>query len=125
MTSILQPYGSNLCGQTCVAMLADISLEESIAVFGKRSATSTKDVVQALRTLGIECGDKMVRETKHTVRPGLCLCVMHFADTWRTHWTIWNGGVFYDPAIGIVTEYPEYARITSHLPIFKKSKEER
>jgi hypothetical protein len=31
---IQQPEGSSLCGQTCVAMIAGITLEESIGAFG-------------------------------------------------------------------------------------------
>jgi hypothetical protein len=67
---IYQPPGSSLCGQTCVAMLAGISLEESISAFnGKRGGTLTRDVVDAFRKLGIHCGDKLIH-LKGQKKPG-------------------------------------------------------
>lgn len=118
MNLILQPEGSYLCGQTCVAMIAGVTLEKSIAIFGKRSGTSTKDVVRALRALGVDCGDGLILARTHK-RPPLCMAVLHFDGIWQTHWTIWNGDHFVDPSIGLVAEYGEGVRVTSYLPIFR------
>lgn len=117
MDLILQPEGSWLCGQTCVAMLAGITLEESIAVFGKRSSTSTKDVIRALRSLGISCGDSLISLKKQAKTP-VCMVVLHFAGVKYTHWTVYHNDLYYDPACGILKEYPEGFRETSFLPVF-------
>jgi hypothetical protein len=115
---IQQPEGSSLCGQTCVAMIAGVTLEESIEAFGgKRSGTRTKDVVIALRKLGIngQC------------YPDTCIVKLHFDGQKNTHWTIWHEGKFYDPEayhnfflnefMG-GNKYWEGVRQTSYLPIF-------
>lgn len=117
MIFMLQPENSCLCGQTCVAMIAEISLEESISVFGKRSSTTTKDVINALRKLGISCGDRLLSAKKHE-KPDVCICVLHYKDFKQTHWCVWNGEWYLDPAYGIIDEYGEGFRVTSYLPIY-------
>lgn len=121
MRLVLQPEGSSLCGQACVAMLADITLDQSITIFKRRGATTPKEVVSALHALGIKCGDKLLLARNHEMPP-ICMAKLHFAwDTAHTHWTVYNNGTFYDPAIGIVKEYPEGVRLTSFLPIFMEA----
>lgn len=124
MELIMQPPGSWLCGQTCVAMIAGITLEQSIRIFGKRSGTTTKQVIRALRETGIECGDILIRARNHE-RPAFCMAVVHFRGERYTHWTIWKNGRYYDPAIGIIDEYPEDAWVTSYLPIYDKEEDTR
>lgn len=121
MIFMLQPKNSCLCGQTCVAMIAEISLEESIFVFGKRSGTTTKNVINALRKLGISCGDRLLFAKKHE-KPDVCMCVLHYKDCKSTHWTIWDGDYYLDPAYGVLEKYGEGFRITSYLPIYLEDK---
>lgn len=117
MNLVLQPHGSWLCGQACVAMIAGITLGQSISVFGKRSGTSTKEVISALKKLGIKCGDKLI-SAKSNERPSVCMCVLHFKNAKSTHWTIWNKKYFMDPAIGYVENYSDGIWATSYLPIY-------
>jgi hypothetical protein len=123
---IFQPPGSSLCGQTCVAMIAGVSLKESIDVFsGKRGGTRTKDVVAALRKLGINCGDQPLTRYRGDCLPDTCIAKLHFDHQKQTHWVVWHEGIFYDPSIdgdfilnAIKNKYPEGVRLTSYLPIF-------
>lgn len=117
MTFMLQPEGSSLCGQTCVAMVADIPLEQSVSVFGKRGCTTTKDVVNALRKIGFNCGDKLLL-SKTNKKPDFCMCVLHYESLNQTHWSVWDGQQYVDPAYGILPDYPEGFRVTSYLPIY-------
>jgi len=99
---VKQPLESSLCGQACVAMIAGISLEKSIAIFGKRSSTTTKDVAVALRKIGFECADKVTRITKINEKPPLCMVVVRSKDNRNhNHWVAWNGKHYFDPALGI------------------------
>ena len=117
MKLVRQPEKSNCCGQACVAMLAGITLEESMDVFGTRGTTSTKDVVNALRELGISCGNELVRIKKKEKAP-TCMVVLHFADVKFTHWAVYHHGLYFDPACGILAEYQEGIRETSFLPVY-------
>ncbi len=120
MKLIYQPEGSSLCGQACVAMLANVSLEKSVATFGKRGGTTTKEVVAALKALGVRCGNELLR-TKNNAMTPVCIVKLHFDwDKIHTHWTIYNRGIFYDPAIGMTEKYQEGVRPTSFLPIFEE-----
>lgn len=126
MVHMYQPDNSSLCGQTCVAMLAGIPLEDSIKVFGSRGRTRTKQVAAALRSMGFECDDKLQRLTANvraTERPNLALIKLQVQQGGRTwgHWAILADGQYYDPSLGIVDSYawPEI-KITAFLPIRRK-----
>jgi hypothetical protein len=99
INDIFQPSGSNLCGQTYVAVIAGVSLEESIAAFGgKRGATRTKEVAAALRKLGIDFGDPLLVRMKGQEMPITCIAKLRFDDNRNnTHCTLWHKGQFYDP----------------------------
>lgn len=122
---VTQPLGSALCGQTCVAMIAGISLEESIDVFGKRGETETRDLVAALRKLNIRCGDKLIRRKKGRDLPECCIVVVHFpgAPMRHWHWVVYYKGLYYDPDTGIGMLYRPEVRITSYLPIYLEQEE--
>jgi hypothetical protein len=121
---IYQPPGSSLCGQTCVAMITGISLDESIQLFdGKRGGTRTRDLVNALANKGIQCGDKLVR-LKGQAKPNVCIVKLHFDDSKVTHWVVWHNGRFYDPSYygdgqlnAKKNEYQTGVRETSYLPV--------
>lgn len=100
-------------------MIADITLEDSISAFGKRGCTTTKDIIKALRSLGITCGDSLIRIKKQQKSP-LCMVVLHFEGAKYTHWTVYSGGIYYDPAAGIGDTYPAGVRETSFLPVYRK-----
>lgn len=124
-----QLEGSSLCGQTCIAMIAGITFEESIEAFGgKRSGTRTKDLAAALRKLGINCGDPPLVRIKGQCYPDTCIVKLHFKDRKNTHWVVWHKGEFYDPEAYLMIHLTlcgtnEYhpvlgVRPTSYLPIF-------
>jgi hypothetical protein len=124
-----QPEGSSLCGQTCVAMIAGVTLEQSIVAFGgKCGATRTKEVVAALRKLGIDCGNPPLTRIKGQCYPHTCIVKLHInhIDCLKSiHWVVWHEGKYYDPSLygqySLVCyqgKYPEGIKATSYLPIF-------
>lgn len=121
MQYVWQPVDSCLCGQACVAMLAGITLEKSIALFGSRASTSTKQVVAALNQLGIPNAGQLTRLKKGIEKPQTCMVVLHFEGSNDTHWTLWHNGFFWDPAAGVFRAYSDAVRQTSFLPIGRGS----
>jgi hypothetical protein len=122
-----QPVGSSLCGQTCVAMLAGITLDQAIEAFGgKKGGTRTKDVVAALRKLAINCGDPpLTRFTGDNCLPDTCIVKLHIDGAKHTHWVVWHEGRFYDPSWygdsclnKTKNKYRQGIRHTSYLPVF-------
>lgn len=55
MRHIQQPIGSNLCGQTCIAMILDTTIEAVCHEMGKRGKTRTKDLVRRCAATDTTC----------------------------------------------------------------------
>lgn len=114
---ITQPPNSNLCGQTCVAMLAGITLEESIEVFGTSGPTRTKDLIRALTKLGFKTDKKLGLAPRKHIK-GWCSKVVSIQKMVvqekprRTHWVLSIYGLIVDPS-----PYPVNGRIISGLAV--------
>lgn len=113
---VKQPEGSNLCGQACIAMIAGISLNESIKLFNSRGKTGTKKLYYALQKRGISCSNKAVR-IKNNNKPRLCIITIHYTGCKTTHWCIWNDNKYYDPVRGIRAKLDVFERETSFIKI--------
>lgn len=123
---IVQPHGSALCGQCCVAMAAGVSLERAIEVLGEsRSGTTTKQIVQALRYFGVQCADRPRRISRaKPVWPERAILTIHRPKEEEVgrrslyHWMLaWDGKIL-DPGKAWPDRYEKW-RITSHLEIYK------
>lgn len=121
MKIVMQPEGSSLCGQSCVAMIAGVSLEDSIAAFGKRGGTRTKEVAKALSVFGIKSKDCLTRITKTNVPSEKCIVHVVWRNSQgkpRGHWIVRYQGQYYDPGNGILNDYQiEWGKLTSFLEI--------
>ena len=60
---IIQPEGSSLCGQCCVAMAANVSVRSVVEILGE-GGTTTGELVLALRYFGLSCADRAKRISK-------------------------------------------------------------
>jgi hypothetical protein len=106
MNLVRQPEGSSLCGQACVAMVAGVTLDESVSAVGHKHGTYTREIVKALRALGVPCPDRLRRVSR--VRPVLPQRAIVAVVKWatrpdgkrkqrRAHWMVAWDGVIYDP----------------------------
>lgn len=115
-----QPSGSSLCGQSCIAMAAGVSLPEAIAAVGhqKTRGTKTAEVVSALRRLGVPCADRLRRVSRsRPVLPARAIVAIYHSSGTRAHWMLTWDGTMHDPE----HLWPDYYRdwiITSYLEIF-------
>ncbi len=123
MRLITQPEASSLCGQCCVAMAAGVSLAKAVEAVGhsKLRGTYTREIITALRKLGINCGDRCRRVSrKRPMLPKRGIAVIHRPkgeETGMWHWLlVWDGEV-YDPA-GRWPDHYKAWHITSCLEIF-------
>lgn len=69
MKHVTQPVGSRLCGQACVAMIADIDLDAAVALVGKKGATYTADLRKALANCGWQVLSPMLLGRHHAIPP--------------------------------------------------------
>lgn len=102
----------NNCGQTCVAMISDMSIRYSEEHFFKNhdGRTSTKEVNKALNCVGFDSDTRLRRCPKNwdAKFPKLCIIKMSFTEnkTRGGHWVIYYKGVVYDP--GQDTPHPYF-----------------
>ncbi len=114
MKPLFQPVGSRLCGQTCVAMIADVSLSDAIKAVGHAHGTTTRELASALRKFGIDCTDRLKRISKKSSLPERCIVGVVWDKKnggYHRHWIVrWDGEFFNpDPSDGY--------RMTSFLEI--------
>jgi hypothetical protein len=119
LTLIRQPPKTALCGQCCVAMVAGVSLERATEAVGhgRTSGTDTREIIAALRKLGLRCADRCRRISRARPEyPQRAILVARRNDCRKYHWLLSWDGVIYDPE----DDWPQYNgwRITSYLEIF-------
>jgi len=103
MNLIPQPPGSSLCGQACVAMVAGITLGESILLFGHSHGTRTRELIRVLNCQspgGIKCAwGRLKRLRCRNSWPQRAIIKEIFGPIGkrRSHWILLWDGHFYDP----------------------------
>lgn len=121
MQLIVQPEGSSLCGQTCVAMAADCSLELAINVIGHDGCTSAAELAKALRSLGLRTAGKLQRISRaRPILPRRAVVLIHRPEApgrrYKSHWMLLWDGVLLDPGGRWPSGYRNW-RINSYLEI--------
>lgn len=101
---IIQPE-DGLCGQTCVAMLAGVTIAEVISVMDCREWQGTMGrVISALNYYGIDHSDIIVyTEGKEATLPKCCIMMEKIGL--YCHYLVHYNGKFYDSNLGIIQEY--------------------
>ena len=120
MKLILQPEGSTICGQCCVAMVVGKPLKSVLATFCRGGRGTSPRIVRWV-----------LNYYRYTPAPGLRkfkvqwelppLCILKLTYTFREtgHWVVYNHGQIYCPGHG-VCDYDEYealsgGRLTHYL----------
>lgn len=116
---LLQPRGSNLCGQTCVAMLTETTLEKAILLVGKKGLTRPKDLIQALQKTGFLARGPVILSASADIHchplPENAILNYHWEGRSNGHWIVrWQGENF-DPEGGTARG----GRVTSYIEICK------
>ena len=104
ITPILQP-ADGLCGQTCVAMLANVTIAEVISAMGCEEWQATMGMmISALNYYGIDHSDViMYTEGQEATLPKCCIMMERMGR--YCHYLIHYDGKFYDPNLGVMESY--------------------
>ena len=105
-----------LCGQACVAMLADVTIEEVVSVMQTDKGTGKKDIEKALSYYGISQAKTMIKADNSSVLPKVCILKVLLPG--YSHWILYYDGKYYDPEFGLMEELYHKAKIQSYLEIF-------
>lgn len=115
MKYIKQPT-DYLCGQACVAMLADVTVDDVIKVMNNDKGTSKKEISDALKHYAIDHAKTMTKADNHTELPAVCILKVLLPG--YSHWVIFNKGTYYDPEFGVLDSCYPKARVQSYLEIY-------
>ncbi len=101
---IIQPE-DGLCGQTCVAMLAGVTIAEVISIMDCREWQATMGrVISALNYYGIDHSDVIVYTEGQEATLPKC-CIMMEKMGLYCHYLVHYDGKFYDSNLGVITDY--------------------
>lgn len=104
MKLILQPKGSSLCGQCCIAMLLDITIEEAIRLVGHDGISSNEDLLNVLETKypNVKTNEfyGRIKNRNYKVKKSRTYLCKHRnpKKEEQEHWTICYQGVIMDPS---------------------------
>lgn len=116
MAVVKQPH-DGLCGQSCVAMLAGITLDEAIETMqcGEWQATMDK-IVTALNYFGIDHTEEIIYTNgKPDVTLPKCCVIMEKMGRF-SHYLVYFDGKGYDSNLGVVENY-DMTKIKGYLEI--------
>ena len=99
-----------LCGQSVIAMLADVAVDEVIDVMQTDKGTYTPEIRGALKWYGIKTATKArIKYEEETSLPECCILSVKMPG--YGHWSLYYKGKYYDPEFGVLDKLPEKAKI--------------
>jgi hypothetical protein len=122
MKHLKQPRGSSLCGQACVAMVAECSLVDAVAAVKRVGGTRTKDLVRGLKAYGFSVHGRLIPWRGEPL-PKLAIVKVKFPRRARFHWVLVRKDFVFDPLRrGPTVFHPALwrerkGRVTAYLPI--------
>ena len=99
-----------LCGQSVIAMLAGVSVDEVIDVMQNDKGTSTSELRDAMCWYGFRTATKARQKyTEGVVLPNCCILSIMMPG--YGHWALYYHGKYYDPEFGVLDALPMQARL--------------
>ena len=96
------------CGQAVLAMLAGTSVDEIIGFLGNERETTLKEMKKAALHYGLVMSPHRIEVIDRSELPETCILSLETPRCW--HWSLFSGGVFYDPEHGVMDDFPEAKR---------------
>jgi hypothetical protein len=113
--NILVQDGDGLCGQTCIAMLAGVSIQDVCDVMNCREWQATMGkLISALNYYGIDHSDIIVYSNENVQLPKCALMIEKLGRF--GHYLVAYDGKFYDPNKGVMDEY-DFSKLVGYLEI--------
>ena len=106
---------SGFCGQTCIAMLAGISVDEVIKIMkSKRWQASMSKIIETLDYFGFIHKKLIYTKGKKVILPKCCILNVRGKD--KSHLMICYDEKYYDPTTEVLEEY-KFENIISYTEI--------
>ncbi|MCL2253660.1 MAG: DUF1905 domain-containing protein [Lachnospiraceae bacterium] len=116
MEGIKQPV-DGLCSQTCIAMLAGVTIAEVMNVMRLHEwQAKMGEMISALNYYGLNHSDIVIYTEGQEVTLPKC-CIMMEKMGLYCHYLVHYDGQFYDPNMPVFTEY-DYSKLRGYLEVF-------
>lgn len=116
---IQQPCRSKLCGQCCIAMLANVPLERVITILGNKG-TRHKELIGAAHRLGLTPTTNLWSLDIDAIPPkGLILMKQKKPRSRNWHWIAMIDGTYHDPAAPTTGVIKHHSQIISWIQFRK------
>ena len=96
------------CGQAVLAMATGLSAEKVVRELKNDRETDLREMKRFLRDHGLWISDERRQITGREELPSCCLLSLETPRCW--HWSLYDGGTFYDPEHGVMDDFPKSAR---------------
>lgn len=112
--SFMKQPATGLCGQTCLAMLAGISVDEVIKIMkSKRWQASASKVLETLDYFGFSYNKPVYTHGKKVSLPKCCIVNVKSDGS---HLIVFFDGLFYDPATDVTSDW-DFEKVISYIEI--------
>lgn len=96
MNPVLQPKGSSLCGQACLASILETTLDVAVQLVGHDHGTQTRDLVAALRKAGLRPASRLIVGEPRGLSIVKVIDPIDPKGDW--HWVVFDYGIIHDPS---------------------------
>ena len=96
------------CGQAVLAMVLGIPVEQVSAELGNERETTLREMRSYFESHGASMSAERKQAQAKADLPDLALLSLETPRCW--HWSLYAGGVFYDPEHGVLDDFPECER---------------
>jgi len=107
---IIQPK-PNMCGQTSVAMIVGVTVEDVVNVMHARGGQSSMSkVIETLDYYGIKHAEKIAYLAKeNNTLPNLCILIVKVGE--GSHFLVYYNGKYFDPSQGELDSYDSNRKV--------------
>ena len=92
------------CGQAVLAMVTGRSVEDIVAELGNDRETDLREMRRILEGAGFSVSAQRMAVNDRSELPELALLSLETPRCW--HWSLYCGGIFYDPEHGVMEDFP-------------------
>lgn len=115
-----------LCGQTCVANAAGVTLDEAIQAVGHGHASRRGELVRAFEKFGIGAKTRTLQRCKNDPLKAPENCLLHVlfhkrGEPFHGHWVLRWKGIIHDPCMPHAICYDANGRFTSYIELIPPS----
>jgi len=106
------------CGQSVVAMLAGVSVEEAVSVSQTEYGMDIPEMRDALAWYGFKTATRERKKYRRLLGgklPDCCVLSVRLPE--YGHWSLYYKGKFYDPEFGVLDKLPEQAKLVSYWEV--------